>query len=51
MTDLELKSIFLKDYLRIPDINMESLYEDWIKRDEKYFKIPAQDNVGTRCLR
>lgn len=51
MSDEDLKSLFLKDYLRIPTINLESLYADWIQRDEKYFKKPAKENPGVRCLR
>jgi hypothetical protein len=51
MTDEFTTDIFLKEYLQIPQIDVESLYKDWGQRDPKYFLPISESLPGVRCLR
>jgi N-glycosylase/DNA lyase len=51
MTDEFIDDVFLKEYLQVPQIDVEILYKDWAERDPKYF-LPISKNLpGVRCLR
>merc|ERR1712086_226992 len=51
MTQEFIDNVFLKEYLQIPDVDLEKHYDDWTKRDPKYFAPISERLEGCRCLR
>lgn len=51
MDEKFLNDVFLNQYLQIPKVDLTQFYQDWSKRDPKYFSKVADSLPGVRCLR